>query len=68
MKKLLHLYLNHNFLEGELPSELVEMSKVRDLYLEHNAFKGTISTEFALMTNLGEATAIGFFCFPSSII
>jgi hypothetical protein len=54
MKKLSHVFLSHNFLEGELPSELAELSKLRDLYLEHNAFKGTISTEFARLQRLGE--------------
>jgi len=52
LTKLVHVYLNHNFFQFDLPSQLSQLTNLKDLFLEHNAFRGSVPTEFAKMTSL----------------
>jgi Leucine rich repeat len=65
MTSLRELFLSHNFLQEEIPSEFGLLTHLKDLDLQHNAIKGKVPTELGNLKSLGEIRLPETGSFPS---
>jgi len=52
MTNLRSLGLKHNFLQGEIPTELGNLLHLKTLELQHNALRGPVPEELGQLENL----------------
>ena len=53
MTSLRNLGLGHNFLQGQIPSELGNLTRLKTLEMQHNALRGALPTQLGNLESLG---------------